>query len=470
VGALRHPAAGVRKAAAMVLPHTTEAANAILAANLLQDPDLHTRLAAVLVMADMPDAPNVADALYRASHVAENYTDPWLGRALYIAATRHRDLFLAQYRADPAALPFASLSVPLRLGDLRPDWRAPAARDLAADWKDMPVPGAWEAHGLADFDGAIWFTRTFDVARGAVVDSLSLGPIRNTADVWLNGLELTATRSPAADAGGRPRPPAIPGQPPSPTSTARYTTVRYPVPAGAAHGGANTLTVRVNNTRGDGGFVGTSDDLYVEIGSSRLPLAGTWKYRVERSSNTGALYASAGELAAHVAFTAAGGVGSAAAAALPSVAAAPDVVLQLGVVANEMKFSATSLTVRAGQLVEIAYANTDQVQHNFVLGAPGSLQQIGTAADAYARDPGAAAQSYVPDVPQIIFKTALVSAGDTVRFQFRAPEEPGDYPYLCTFPGHWRMMNGVLTVTPAFGRGRGGARGARAGGRGARGR
>jgi azurin len=360
--------------------------------------------------------------------------------------------------------------VPLRLGDLRPDWRTPAARDLAADWKDMPVPGAWETRGLADFDGAVWFTRTFDVAPGATVDSLSLGPVRNTADVWLNGLELMPTRGPSIGANGRPQPPAIPGLPPSPTSTARYTTVRYPVPAGAAHAGSNTLTVRITNTRGDGGFVGTDDDLYVEAGSTRMPLAGTWKYRIERSSNTGALYASAGELAAHVAFTAAGGIGSAAAAALPSVAAAPDVVLQLGVVPNEMKFSTTALTVQAGQLVEIAYTNADQVQHNFVLGAPGSLQQIGAAADAYARDPGAAAQAYVPDAPQIIFKTNLVSAGDTVRFQFRAPSDPGDYPYLCTFPGHWRMMNGVLTVTPAFGRGRGGGRGARAGGRGAQGR
>ncbi|HWB15034.1 MAG TPA: PVC-type heme-binding CxxCH protein [Vicinamibacterales bacterium] len=470
VGALRHPAAGVRKAAAIVLPHTADAANAMLSANLLQDPDLHTRLAAVLVMADMPDAPNVADALYRASHVAENYTDPWLGRALYIAATRHRDTFLARYRADRTALPFAALSVPLRLGDLRPDWRTPAARDLAADWKDMPVPGAWETHGLADFDGAVWFTRTFDVAPGATVDSLSLGPVRNTADVWLNGLELMPTRGPSIGANGRPQPPAIPGLPPSPTSTARYTTVRYPVPAGAAHAGSNTLTVRITNTRGDGGFVGTDDDLYVEAGSTRMPLAGTWKYRIERSSNTGALYTSAGELAAHVAFTAAGGIGSAAAAALPSVAAAPDVVLQLGVVPNEMKFSTTALTVQAGQLVEIAYTNADQVQHNFVLGVPGSLQQIGAAADAYARDPGAAGQAYVPDAPQIIFKTNLVSAGDTVRFQFRAPSDPGDYPFLCTFPGHWRMMNGVLTVTPAFGRGRGAVRGARAGGRGAQGR
>src|SRR5205814_52571 len=51
VGALKHPSAAVRKAAAMVLPKRSEAAAAMIDAGLLQDPELHTRLAATLVMA-----------------------------------------------------------------------------------------------------------------------------------------------------------------------------------------------------------------------------------------------------------------------------------------------------------------------------------------------------------------------------------------------------------------------------------
>ena len=64
VEALKHPAAGVRKAAAMVLPKTPEAANAIVGAGLLDDPDLHTRLAAVLAIAEMPGSPEIGKALY----------------------------------------------------------------------------------------------------------------------------------------------------------------------------------------------------------------------------------------------------------------------------------------------------------------------------------------------------------------------------------------------------------------------
>src|SRR5206468_1919003 len=29
---------------------------------------------------------------------------------------------------------------------------------------------------------------------------------------------------------------------------------------------------------------------------------------------------------------------------------------------------------------------------------------------------------------------------------FTAPKEPGAYPYLCTYPGHWRRMFGALYV------------------------
>ena len=63
----------------------------------------------------------------------------------------------------------------------------------------MQVPGNWESRGLPDFDGVVWFTRTIDVpARRAATRRLSLGAMRNTAEVWVNGLAGHA-------AGRRPR-------------------------------------------------------------------------------------------------------------------------------------------------------------------------------------------------------------------------------------------------------------------------
>ena len=255
----------------------------------------------------------------------------------------------------------------------------------------------------------------------------------------------------AADAGPVPapwlrrRPPADEG-PPSAT---------FAVPPGTLRPGKNTITVRIQNARNDGGFIGTPEAMFIQAGDNRTPLAGTWKYRVERQTNAGAFYTRPGQLAAHVAFTGEGGLAGAAGAGLPPVAPpAPDVVLRLSVIPNQLKFDLSELTVAPGQLVEVIFTNPDVMQHNFVLGASGSLTLIGKAADQLATSPAGAGQAYVPDIPQVIFSTKLLDPEQTVTFQFRAPTTAGQYPYVCTFPSHWQVMNGILNVVmPAGGRG-----------------
>jgi uncharacterized protein len=459
VGALKHPAAGVRKAAAMVLPHTVEAGRAILQAGLLRDPDLHTRLAAVLALADMPASDEIGKALYAESQVSPNYSDKWLGRAFYVAATRQQKSFTAAYHADRSALPYGSLPVSLRIGNTKPDWRTPAAAELGSDWKEMQVPGNWESRGLPDFDGVVWFTRPLEIPAGASPTAVTLGIVRNNADVWVNGLSLTAqpvaappAATPAPAGGGRGA-----AAPATPTAPRPVVGPVYEVPAGTLHAGTNTITVRVQNTRNEGGFVGTPESLYVEAGDTKIPLAGTWKYRVERQTNAGALYARPGELAAHLAFTVEGGAAGAAGAALPPpVSQAPDVVLRLAVLPGQMKFDRTEFTVAPGQLVEVVYTNPDLLQHNFVLGTAGSLPQLGQASDRLASSPTGMAQQYVPDIPQVLFSTKLLEPNQTVTFQFKAPAAVGQYPYVCTFPSHWQMMNGILNVVANQPGGRGG--------------
>jgi putative membrane-bound dehydrogenase-like protein len=443
VAALRHQAAGVRKAAAMVLPKTPESAAAILKAGSLQDADLHTRLAATLAIAEMPELADVGQALYRESQKSDNYSDKWLSRAFYIAAHRHQKSFVTAYTADRNALTFDSLPVPLRLGALKPDWRTPSARDIAADWKDIQAPGNWEARGLPDFDGVVWFSRTVDLPATAGESSLSLGPVRNNAEVWVNGISVSQPgggRGAGAPPGGRGSLP--PG---------------YVLPPGTLRAGPNQITVRIQNARNDGGFIGTPESMFVQAGDNKTAIAGPWKYRIERQTNVGALYSRPGELAAHVAFTVGGGHAGAAGAALKPVAPpAPDLVLRIAAVPGQLKFDLTELTVAPNQLVEIVFSNPDAMQHNFVLGATGSLEVIGAAADKLAQSPSGLAQQYIPDIPQVLFSTKLIEPGQTTSFQFRAPGDPGQYPYVCTFPAHWRVMNGVLNVVRPQGRGRGG--------------
>jgi uncharacterized protein len=317
----------------------------------------------------------------------------------------------------------------------------------------MEVPGNWEARGLPDFDGVVWFTRTVDVGKPGPDSTLSLGRIVNSAEVWVNGLSVTPVPvpPPAAPAG------AGPGQGRG-AGGGRGGVPPYGLPEGTLRPGANTVTVRITNTRNEGGFLGTPDAMFLQSGGARIPLAGTWRYRVERQTNAGALYSAPGELAAHVAMAAAplptGGE-----LPEPVVAQAPDVVVQLSVITGEMQFDKREISVAPGQLVEIVFTNPDSMQHNFLLGTPGSLQQIGLAADELARSPAGVTQQYVPEMPQVLFASKLLDPGDTVTFQFRAPAQVGDYPYVCTFPGHWRIMNGTLHVVQPAGRGGRGGRG-----------
>ena len=189
--------------------------------------------------------------------------------------------------------------------------------------------------------------------------------------------------------------------------------------------------------------------MYVQGGERKVSLAGTWRYRVERQTNAAPLYAKSGELAAHLDLaTSSAPAERGLSATEPSPAQAPDVVVKLGVVPHQLKFDKSELTVAPGQLVELVFANPDVMQHNFLLGAPGALQQIGSAADAMMTAASGAAQQFVPALPQVLFATPLVDPGQTITVRFRAPDQPGQYPYVCTFPGHWRLMNGVLNVVP----------------------
>ncbi len=428
VAALAHPAAGVRKAAATVVSRKPGGGQAILDAGLLRDADLHTRLAVVLALADAPASPTIGRALYAASLDATNTSDRWLSRALYLAAHRHRDAFLTEYRADPDAVPVTALPLPLRLGSDRPDWRVPTASAIAANWKDMPVPGNWEAHGLPDFDGVVWFTRTLSLPSTATT-TLSFGRISQAAEIWVNGHAVPA---PPRDTAPQPAPPV------------------FTVPDGALKPGANTLTLRIQNYRGNGGFTSPPELLFARSGGTTQSLAGPWKYRVERQTNAVTWYDAPRQLAAHLAYALSGGArASAPAAARTNALPTPDATITLSVVPGQMAFDKTALTVAAGQLVQLVFVNPDVMQHNFILGAPGSLEEIGAAADRMLATGDAVAQQYVPQSPVILFSSPLVDPGQTVTVQFRAPAQPGAYPFVCTFPGHWRLMNGVITVGTA---------------------
>ena len=145
---------------------------------------------------------------------------------------------------------------------MKPDWRTPAAQELASEWVDMQVPGNWEARGLPDFDGVVWFTRTFDWSGAAAPNDLvawsasqhrrSLGE-RPVGDAGA----VCAARGGSAPA-ARPR---RGGAAPAPAGGGRGNASAdvSPLPAGLLRAGKNTITVRIHNQRNEGGFLGTPE-------------------------------------------------------------------------------------------------------------------------------------------------------------------------------------------------------------------
>ena len=116
-----------------------------------------------------------------------------------------------------------------------------------------------------------------------------------------------------------------------------------------------------------------------------------------------------------------------------------------------MQYSTKTLEVVSGQKVTLTFKHIGKLPviamgHNVVILKPGTeIPKVATAC-VTAKDTG-----YIPQDEEnkklIVAHTDLIGGGETSTVTFTAPE-PGDYPYVCTFPGHFSIMQGVLTVKP----------------------
>ncbi|MGD9647317.1 MAG: PVC-type heme-binding CxxCH protein [Pirellulales bacterium] len=121
-------------------------------------------------------------------------------------------------------------------------------------------------------------------------------------------------------------------------------------------------------------------------------------------------------------------------------------VIRLGTVTDQMRYDQEQLVVAAGRPVEFFFENTDLMPHNLVITLPGAMEEVGNLAEAGATDPGAVARNFVPASDKILLASRLLRPRESQRLRWTAPTEPGVYPYVCTYPGHWRRMFGSLYV------------------------
>ena len=100
----------------------------------------------------------------------------------------------------------------------------------------------------------------------------------------------------------------------------------------------------------------------------------------------------------------------------------------------------------AGQRVEIAFVNADDMPHNVVIFKRGDIAIYEKELFGSMNEPNAQLRGFVPDSPNVLVATRLLNARESDVLVFDAPPEPGDYPFVCSFPGHWFTMRGVLRV------------------------
>ncbi len=112
-----------------------------------------------------------------------------------------------------------------------------------------------------------------------------------------------------------------------------------------------------------------------------------------------------------------------------------------------LKFDVTKFKVKAGESLALKLKNVDSMPHNLVITKPGKKSNVGEAAFKMMNDPKAIDKHYVPDNRNdVITFTHVISPKGAHTSYFTAPKEKGEYPYICTFPGHWQVMQGVMVV------------------------
>lgn len=114
-----------------------------------------------------------------------------------------------------------------------------------------------------------------------------------------------------------------------------------------------------------------------------------------------------------------------------------------------MKFSVKTIEAAPGEELRVRLTNKGTLPkaamgHNII------FLQKGTDMDEFI--PAAVAYKDTTGVPpemesKVIAHTTILGPGEQEEITFKAPAEPGDYDYICSFPGHYLTgMKGVLTV------------------------
>ena len=438
IKALSHPAAGVRKAAIEVLPKTTATFTAMQRIRLFEDKDLRVRLAAVLATTDMQLSASIGNVLVDMAEKEENISDAWLRHALIIAGKLNQETFRAAFRKKGLNDNPSLLQVSL-------------AQRLAFGSRLNTIP----------------LRRT-----NRQQQSEALTPDVTGREILISGdIERIIRREPAGSAGGATPPASAP--PPytgivvaQGNKTNGYglymqdNKMHFQVnQSGKSYRLATTMVLPAKFTFKAGLEKEGMMRLFIEnkeVGSAKT--AGLFKQDLEVPLRVGMEPRTGNDKIADYpdSFFLRSNLTNVKLETLEGIAPTAgkigkvDKTIIVRVIKDIMKYDKQLITAKAGTTVQIVFQNPDFMQHNFILIKPKTLEKVGAAADRLAKDPNGAKMQYVPKMPEVLQATPMINPGGKYTLTFKVPATPGDYPFVCTFPGHWRIMNGIMRVTKSF--------------------
>ena len=109
-----------------------------------------------------------------------------------------------------------------------------------------------------------------------------------------------------------------------------------------------------------------------------------------------------------------------------------------------LKYDLTKFQVKAGSKIRLIFNNNDDMLHNLVIVKPKTVAKVGEA--AFKMDLDGEAKAYVPDLEEVLFHTGLMQPESQETIYFVVPSTPGDYTFVCTYPGHYTLMQGIIKV------------------------
>ena len=123
-------------------------------------------------------------------------------------------------------------------------------------------------------------------------------------------------------------------------------------------------------------------------------------------------------------------------------------VFVLRTVREQMRYDTPRLVVETGKPFEVILENDDFMPHNLVFVPPGMRERAAMASENMRPDElDSEGRAYIPAGVPVLAATRMLDAGRRETLKLTAPATPGDYEYVCTFPGHWTLMWGTLVVT-----------------------